>query len=151
MDLKNILSKVDHTLLRTDATFEEIKKILDEAMEYGTASACIPSCYVKQAAEYMGDRGVVCTVIGFPNGYSTTEAKCLEAAQAVKEGAGEIDMVINHGMVREGRYIDIIKEINAVKEACDGRLLKVIIETCIHTEDEKIKLCRDKYPTISLI
>ncbi len=142
MELKDILSTVDHTLLKTDATFEQIKAVLDEAMEYGTASACIPPCYVKQAAEYMGDKGVVCTVIGFPNGYSSTESKCFETAEAVKNGAKEIDMVINHGMVREGRYDLILEEINAIKKACNGMLLKVIIETCIHSEEEKIELCK---------
>ena len=142
MELKDILSTVDHTLLKTDATFEQIKAVLDEAMEYGTASACIPPCYVKQAAEYMGDKGVVCTVIGFPNGYSSTECKCFETAEAVKNGAKEIDMVINHGMVREGRYDLILEEINAIKKACNGMLLKVIIETCIHSEEEKIELCK---------
>ena len=141
MNTKAILSKVDHTLLSQAATWNEIKVILDDAIRYGCASACIPAAYVKKAKAYVGDRLPICTVIGFPNGYSTTASKCFEAADAVKNGADEIDMVINIGMLRDKRYDDVLDEINAVKAACDGRLLKVIIETCLLSEDEKIRMC----------
>ena len=136
MDINDILSKVDHTLLATTATWEQIKAICDDAVKYGTASVCIPPSYVKQCAEYLGDRMPVCTVIGFPNGYNTTEVKCFEAADAVKNGAREIDMVINQGWVKDGKWDAVEAEISAVKAACDGRLLKVIVETCQLTDEE---------------
>lgn len=140
-DIKEILSKVDHTLLSQAATWEEIKQICDDGIKYGCASVCIPASYVARAAEYVEGKLPICTVIGFPNGYSTTAAKCFEAQDAVKNGADEIDMVINIGALRDGRYDFVLDEINAVKEACQGKLLKVIIETCLLTEDEKIKMC----------
>lgn len=142
MTKEEILSKVDHTLLKQGSTWEQIKKILDEGMEAHTASACIPPYYVKRAKEYVGDRLPICTVIGFPNGNVTTATKVFETKDAVASGADEIDMVINIGMVKEGDYQSIVKEINAIKEACDGKLLKVIIETCLLTEEEKIKMCQ---------
>lgn len=139
--IEQILNRVDHTLLRVDSTWPEIKVILDDAMKYHTASACIPASFVKQAAEYVKGSLPICTVIGFPNGYSTTAVKCFEAADAVKNGATEIDMVINVGWVKEGRFAEVLQEINQVKDACEGRLLKVIIETCLLTEEEIVKLC----------
>ncbi len=142
MDINEILSKCDHTLLSQTATWDEIKAICDDGMKYHTASVCIPASYVKRAKEYAGADLTVCTVIGFPNGYSTTETKVFETADAVKNGADEIDMVINIGHLRDGRYDLILDEINRVKEACGGRLLKVIIETCLLTDEEKIKMCR---------
>ena len=142
MEQKEILSKVDHTLLAQTATWEEIKVICDDAVAYQTASVCIPPSYVKQAAEYLGDKMPVCTVIGFPNGYNTTAVKVFETADAVKNGAEEIDMVINLGWVKEGRDDLVKEEIQAVKKACGGKLLKVIIETCLLTEEEKIRMCR---------
>lgn len=142
MDIKDILSKVDHTLLAPDATWEDIKVILDDAMKYQTASACIPASYVKRAKEYCGDRLAICTVIGFPTGYSTTATKAFETADAVANGADEIDMVINIGWVKEGRFDLILEEIKAIKEACNGKLLKVIIETCLLTDEEKAEMCR---------
>lgn len=147
MELQEILSHVDHTLLKQEATWEQIRKIVDEGMEFRTASVCIPASYVGQAAAYMADRRPadrvnICTVVGFPNGYSTTAAKCFETADAVKNGADEIDMVVNIGWVKDGRYEDVLREIRAVKEACGGKLLKVIIEACLLTEEEKIRLCR---------
>ena len=142
MDYKKILSAVDHTLLAQGATWDEIKAICDDGIRYGCASVCIPPSYVQQAAKYVAGRIRICTVIGFPNGYSTTATKCFEAADAVKNGADEIDMVINIGWLKDQRYDDILGEINSVKEACSGRLLKVIIETCLLTEDEKIRMCR---------
>lgn len=142
MEQKEILSKVDHTLLAQTATWEEIKVICDDAVAYQTASVCIPPSYVKQVAEYLGDKMPVCTVIGFPNGYNTTAVKVFETADAVKNGAEEIDMVINLGWVKEGRYDLVKEEIQAVKKACGGKLLKVIIETCLLTEEEKIRMCR---------
>lgn len=141
MTAKEILATVDHTLLSTVATEKEILALCDEGLKYGTASVCIPPSFVKTAAEYLKGRLPVCTVIGFPNGYSTTETKCFETKNAVENGADEIDMVINIGAVKEGRYNDILREIDAVKEACDGRLLKVIVETCLLTREEKIKMC----------
>lgn len=144
MDLTKILSTVDHTLLTQQATWADIQTICDDAMKYHTASVCIPPCFVGRAYEYMkdcADAVPVCTVIGFPNGYNMTETKCFEAREAVKNGAEEIDMVINIGMVKEGQFEDVLSEIDAVKEACDGRLLKVIIETCLLTEEEKIRMC----------
>lgn len=142
MDIERILASCDHTLLSQDATWEQIRGICDDGMKYQTASVCIPASFVKQAAEYVEGKLPICTVIGFPNGYSTTAAKCFEAQDAVENGATEIDMVINIGWAKEGRYGDIWAEINAVKEACNGRLLKVIIETCLLTEEEKINLCK---------
>ncbi|MBQ9392551.1 MAG: deoxyribose-phosphate aldolase [Oscillospiraceae bacterium] len=140
--MKNILSKVDHTLLSQTATWEQIRAICDDGIRYGCASVCIPASYVKKAADYVQGKIAVCTVIGFPNGYDTTAAKCFEAADAVKNGAGEIDMVINVGWVKDGLYDQVLEEIRAVKEACGGRLLKVIIETCLLTDEEKVELCR---------
>ena len=135
MELKEILSKVDHTLLNQNATWEQIKAICDDGIQYGCASVCIPPSYVKQAADYMEEKLPVCTVIGFPNGYSTTSTKCFEAADAVKNGAKEIDMVINIGWVKDKLYYQLQKEIEAVKESCGGQLLKVIIETSLLTDD----------------
>lgn len=141
MNINDILSKVDHTLLSPNATWDEIRAICDDGIKYGTASVCIPASYVKAAKEYVGDRLAICTVIGFPCGYSTSEVKCFEAENAVKNGADEIDMVINIGHAKDNRYDDILAEINAVKASCHGKLLKVIIETCLLTDDEKIKMC----------
>lgn len=141
MDQKKILSICDHTLLLQGSTWEEIKGICDDAMQYGTASVCIPPCYVRQAAEYMAGRIPVCTVIGFPNGNMTTAVKVFETKDAVANGASEIDMVINIGMLKAGEYDYVLREINEIKEACDGRILKVIIETCLLTEEEKIRMC----------
>ena len=141
-ELKNILSRVDHTLLSQTATWEEIRAICDDGVKYGCASVCIPASYVKQAAEYVDGKIAVCTVIGFPNGYDTTAAKCFEAADAVKNGASEIDMVINMGWGKDGLYDRVLEEIKAVKEHCGGKLLKVIIETCKLTDAEKIEMCR---------
>ena len=135
MDKKEILKYVDHTLLTQTATWEEIRQILDDAIKYGTASACIPASYVKQAAEYAEGKLPICTVIGFPNGYSTTATKVFETKDAVANGASEIDMVINK------KYEEIEEEIRQIHQACGGRILKVIIETCLLTEDEKIKMC----------
>jgi deoxyribose-phosphate aldolase len=141
MDLQKILSAVDHTLLSQGATWADIKAVCDDGMTYHTASVCIPASYVRQAKAYVEDALAVCTVIGFPNGYSTTAAKCFEAEDAVKNGADEIDMVINIGWAKDQRWDDILAEIRAVKAACHGKLLKVIIETCLLTDEEKIKLC----------
>ena len=141
MELNEILSKVDHTLLAQTATWEEIRAICDDGMKYHTASVCIPASYVKQAAEYVDGKLAICTVIGFPNGYSTTASKCFEATDAVHNGAEEIDMVINIGWVKDQRWDDLPEEIKAVKQHCEGRLLKVIIETCLLTDEEKIKMC----------
>ncbi|MBO4652948.1 MAG: deoxyribose-phosphate aldolase [Lachnospiraceae bacterium] len=141
MEIQDLLNKVDHTLLSTTATWEEIRAICDDGVRFHTASVCIPPCYVKKAVEYVKGGVPVCTVIGFPNGYATTLTKCAEATDAVRNGAAEIDMVVNLGMVKEGRYDDVLAEINAVKTSCDGRLLKVIIETCKLTEVEKLALC----------
>ena len=141
MEVKEILSKCDHTLLAQTATWKEIRAICDDGMKYGCASVCIPASYVKQAAEYVAGKLPICTVIGFPNGYSTTKTKCFEAADAVENGADEIDMVINVGWVKDKKWDALLSEIKAVKDACRGRLLKVIIETCFLTDEEKIKLC----------
>ena len=141
MDREEILNKVDHTLLAQTATWEEIREILDDAMKYHTASACIPAAYVKQAAEYVQGRLPICTVIGFPNGYHTTAVKVFETKDAVANGASEIDMVINIGFLKDKRYEEIEEEIRQVHAACEGRMLKVIIETCLLTEKEKIKMC----------
>ena len=142
MEINDILSKVDHTLLSQSATNEEIKSICDDAIRYGCASVCIPPSYVKMAKEYVKDKISICTVIGFPNGYNTTQVKCFETAEAVKNGADEIDMVINIGMLKDIRYDDILEEIKQIKKACNGKLLKVIIETCLLTDEEKIKMCQ---------
>lgn len=141
MDKKDILSRVDHTLLDRAARWSDIKLLCDDALRFGTASVCIPPSFVKQTAEYLGGRMAVCTVIGFPNGYNTTAVKCAETREAVENGADEIDMVINIGWLKEGKYDELLDEINAVKAACGGKLLKVIIETCVLTDDEKIKMC----------
>ena len=141
MDVKDILRRCDHTLLSQGATWAEIRALCDDGVRYGCASVCIPASYVKQAAEYLGGRLPVCTVIGFPNGYDTTAAKCFEAEDAVRNGASEIDMVINIGWARDGRWEDLLAEIRAVKAACGGRILKVILECCLLTEAEKIRLC----------
>lgn len=139
---KTVVNYVDHTLLSQTATWEEIKQICDDGVAYATASVCIPPSYVKRAKEYLGDKLAVCTVIGFPNGYNTTAVKVFETADAVANGADEIDMVINLGLVKEGKYEALLEEIKAVKKACDGRILKVIIETCLLTEEEKKEMCR---------
>ena len=141
MEIKNIFAAVDHTLLSVDCTWADIKTICDDGINYGCASVCIPPSYVKRVKEYVGDKIAVCTVIGFPNGYATTAVKCFEAEDAVMNGADEIDMVINIGLVKEGRFSEISDEINSVKRACSGKLLKVIIETCLLTTEEKIKMC----------
>lgn len=141
MNINEILSKVDHTLLSQSATWDEIKAICDDGMKYNTASVCIPASYVKQAKEYVGEKLAICTVIGFPNGYSTTATKVFETADAIKNGADEIDMVINVGWLKDKKYNDILDEINAIKDACNGKILKVIIETCLLTDKEKIKMC----------
>ena len=141
MEKREILRFVDQTLLKQTATWEEIREICREGLENGTASVCIPPAFVAQASEYLQGRPPVCTVIGFPNGYQTTGTKAFEAAEAVKNGADEIDMVIHVGWAKEGRFQDILTEIDCVKEACGGKLLKVIIETCLLTEAEKIALC----------
>lgn len=141
MDRKDILKTVDHTLLTQTATWEEIRGILDDGIKYQTASACIPAAYVKQAAEYVEGRLPICTVIGFPNGYSTTAVKVFEAKDAIENGAEEIDMVVNIGWVKDGKYQEIEDEIHQIHEACGGKILKVIIETCLLTEEEKIRMC----------
>ena len=142
MDNKTILAAVDHTLLTQTATWGEIKQICDDGAAYGCASVCIPASYVKRAADYLGDRLPVCTVIGFPNGYSTTASKVFEARDAIANGAKEIDMVINIGWAKDGRWDDLLAEIKAVKEACGALVLKVIIETCLLTDEEKVRLCQ---------
>ena len=141
MDKQEILRRLDHTLLKQTATWEQIKAICEEGMSYRTASVCIPPCFVKQASEFVEGGVAVCTVIGFPNGNTTTETKVFETRDAVKNGADEIDMVINVGDVKAGNYEKVLAEIQAIKSACDGKLLKVIIETCLLTEEEKIKMC----------
>ena len=142
MELKDILAKCDHTLLGQTATWAEIKAICDDGMKFKTASVCIPAAYVKQAKEYVGEKLAICTVIGFPNGYATTAAKCFMASDAVDNGADEIDMVINIGWAKDGKWAEITEEIAAIKKACKGKLLKVIIETCLLTDEEKIALCK---------
>lgn len=144
MELSKILSMVDHTLLKPEATWAQIQAICDDAIHYGTATVCIPASYVSRCKAYMQEQGSkvgVCTVIGFPTGYSTTAVKAFEAADAVKNGADEIDMVINIGMLKDGHDEDVLEEINAVKAACAGKPLKVIIETCLLTEEEKVRMC----------
>lgn len=142
MDKNEILSKVDHTLLKQTATWEQIEKLCREGMEHSTASVCISPCFVKRAKELVGDKLAVCTVIGFPNGSMTTAAKVFETEDAVKNGADEIDMVINIGLVKAGLYDQVLDEIKQIREACHGRCLKVIIETCLLTEKEKMEMCR---------
>lgn len=141
MNFNEILKTCDHTLLTQSATLEDILAICDDGIRFSTASVCIPACYVKSAKEYVGDKLKICTVIGFPNGYSTTETKVFETQDAINHGADEIDMVINIGFLKAKKYGEILNEINAVKEACQGKLLKVIIETCLLTDEEKIKMC----------
>ena len=141
MNLPDILSKVDHTLLSQQATWADIKGIVDDGIKYQTASVCIPASYVKQAAEYAAGRVAICTVIGFPNGYSTTAVKVFETEDAIRNGADEIDMVINIGWLKDGRYEDLLNEIKQIKKACGDHILKVIIETCLLTDEEKIKMC----------
>ena len=142
MDIKEILSKCDHTLLLQQSTWAEIQAICDDGMKFKTASVCIPASFVKQAKEYVGDKLALCTVIGFPNGYSTTAVKCFEASDAVDNGADEIDMVINIGWAKNGKWDEITAEIAAIKNHCQGKILKVIIETCLLTDEEKIALCK---------
>jgi len=142
MDIKEILSTVDHTLLLQGSTWEEIKLICDDGMKYGVASVCIPPSFVKRASEYVGNKLPICTVIGFPNGYNTTEVKVFETKNAIENGAAEIDMVINIGLVKEKNYSAITEEIKAIKNACGDKILKVIIETCLLTDEEKIELCK---------
>lgn len=141
MEKRDVLKIVDHTLLSQTATWDEIRQILDDAVRYEAASACIPASYVKQAAEYVGGRLPICTVIGFPNGYSTTAVKVCETKDAIANGADEIDMVINIGCLKDQRYQEVEDEIRQIHEACGGKILKVIIETCLLTEEEKIKMC----------
>ena len=142
MNISEILARCDHTLLLQTATWDEIRAICDDGMKYQTASVCIPPCYVKQAKEYVGDRLAICTVIGFPNGDSTTAVKCFETAEALREGADEIDMVIHVGDLKAGNDDKILEEIRAIKKVCGEKILKVIIETCLLTEDEKLRMCR---------
>ncbi len=142
MDINKILSHCDHTLLAVDAKWNDIKQICDDGMKYKTASVCIPASYVKQASEYVGGKLSICTVIGFPNGYSTSAVKAFEAKNAVENGADEIDMVINVGWAKDGKFDEILNEIKEIKAACGGKILKVIIETCLLTDDEKRELCR---------
>ncbi len=142
MDKKEIFKTVDHTLLTQGATWAEIKEICDDAVTYGTASVCIPPSFVKRAADYLGDKMPVCTVIGFPNGYNTTRTKVFETRDAIENGAKEIDMVINIGDLKDKNYEKIEEEIREIKEACGDKILKVIIETCLLTEEEKIKMCQ---------
>ena len=142
MELKDILARCDHTLLGQTATWADIKAICDDGMNFKTASVCIPASFVKQAKEYVGEKLAICTVIGFPNGYATTAAKCFMASDAVDNGADEVDMVINIGWAKDGKWDEITSEIAAIKAACKGRILKVIIETCLLTDEEKIVLCK---------
>ena len=142
MELSQILAKCDHTLLAQTATWADIKAICDDGMKYQTASVCIPASFVKQAKEYVGDKLAICTVIGFPNGYATTASKCFMAHDAVSNGADEVDMVINIGWVKEGKWEELTEEIRQIKGHCHGRILKVIIETCLLTDEEKIAMCK---------
>ena len=141
MELSEILAKCDHTLLTQTATWDDIRAICDDGIRYQTASVCIPAAYVKQAKEYVGDKLAICTVIGFPNGYSTTATKVFECRDALENGADEIDTVINIGFLKSGRYDEILDELKALKAVCGDKILKVIIETCLLTDDEKIKMC----------
>ena len=142
MELQDILSRCDHTLLRVDATAAEIRALCDQGVRYGCASVCIPPCHVAGAKKYVGDRLKICTVIGFPNGYNSSAVKAFEAAEAIRAGADEVDMVINLAMVKDGCWADVAEDIHAVREASRGKILKVIIECCLLTEEEKVKLCR---------
>ena len=142
MDVKNILSKCDHTLLGVTSTWPQIQKICDEGIKYGTASVCIPPSFVEKAKAYVGDKLCICTVIGFPNGYNTAEVKAFEAKDAISRGADEIDMVINVGLLKDGEDTQVCDEIKKVKAACGEKILKVIIETCLLTEDEKLRACK---------
>ena len=141
MEISEILARCDHTLLSQTATWADIKALCDDGMKYHTASVCIPASYVRQAKEYVGEKLAICTVIGFPNGYDTTAAKCFMATDAVDNGADEVDMVINLGWVKDGKYDAVEQEISAIKKACKGKLLKVIIETCLLTDEEKVEMC----------
>lgn len=141
MDIKNILSKCDHTILSQTASILDVFKILDDGVKYGVASCCIPPCYVKEAKEYVKDKLKICTVIGFPNGYNKTSVKVYETEQAILDGADEIDMVINIAQLKAGNYEYVENEILQIKKACDNRILKVIVETCLLTDEEKIKIC----------
>lgn len=141
MDVKDILSHCDHTLLKPEATWEQIREVCDDAIKYGCASACIPASYVKLAADHVKNALKICTVIGFPNGYSTTAVKAFETEDAIRNGADEIDMVINVGWVKDCRWDDLLEEIQTIRTSCDGRILKVIVEACLLTEEEKVKLC----------
>ena len=141
MDVKNILAHCAHTLLKQESTWAQIKEVCDDGLKYGCASVCIPASFVKQAADYVGNELKICTVIGFPNGYSTTAVKVFETEDAIRNGADEIDMVINIGWVKDQRWDEVLAEIKAIKASCQGRILKVIVETCLLTEAEKIKLC----------
>ena len=141
MDVKNILAHCYHTLLKQESTWAQIKEVCDDGLKYGCASVCIPASFVKQAADYVGNELKICTVIGFPNGYSTTAVKVFETEDAIRNGADEIDMVINIGWVKDQRWDEVLAEIKAIKASCQGRILKVIVETCLLTEAEKIKLC----------
>ncbi|MEQ2457226.1 deoxyribose-phosphate aldolase [Flavonifractor hominis] len=142
MDVKEILAHCDHTLLKPEATWGQIRTVCDDGIKYGCASVCIPAAYVKQAAEHVGNEIKICTVIGFPNGYSTTAVKVFETEDAIRNGADEIDMVINLGWVKDGRWSDLLEEIRAIKLSCQGRILKVIVEACLLTQEEKLKLCQ---------
>ncbi len=142
MDLNRMLKAVDHTLLSQTATWEDIKRICDEGMKYGVASACIPPCYVKDAKEYVNNKLAICTVIGFPNGYSTTESKIFECGDAISNGADELDMVVNIGLIKSKKFYEVENEIKKIKNVCDKKVLKVIIETCLLTEEEKIMMCK---------
>lgn len=141
MEKKEILKYVDHTLLKQESTWDDIKTICDDAIKYNTASVCIPPSFVKQAKEYVQERMKICTVIGFPNGYNITDVKVFETQDAIKNGADEIDMVINIGDLKSKKYENILTEINKIKKACNGKILKVIIETCLLTDEEKVKMC----------
>lgn len=141
MELNEILSRCDHTLLKPECTWEQIREVCDDGLKFNCASVCIPAGYVKQAGDYLGDSLKICTVIGFPNGYSTTAVKVFETEDAIRNGADEIDMVINIGWVKDRRWEDLLTEIKAVKASCQGRILKVIVEACLLTEEEKIKMC----------
>ena len=142
MNNEEILSRVDHTLLKVDTTWEDIRELCDDGIKYNVASVCIPASFVKRAKEYVGEKLKICTVIGFPNGYSTTRVKVFEASDAISNGADEIDMVINIGDLKDKNYTNILKEINEIKDACNGKILKVIIETCLLTQEEKIQMCK---------
>lgn len=141
MDLKEILTHCDHTLLKQEATWEQIREVCDDGMKFRCASVCIPPCYVRRANEYVGERLKICTVVGFPNGYSTPAVKVFETENAIRHGADEIDMVVNVGWVKSQRWDRLLEEIKAVKQSCSGRILKVIIEACLLTDEEKIKMC----------